>query len=811
MTSPLRFWRRLRLGQKVMIGVLAAIIPLVVLGIQVSSMAGNLLSDQVRTNLGLASSIEAARMEQSMALAESTMDSIAQDKIVISSAAEAAEFSNLDAVTDRLQAYADLTGPRMEESGLVSMSFFLPGDTVPAASFGGGVSATSVLTFQTHAPDDPPRIEAFIADNEPRFTTIRWIGEGNPVTIVSEWSIPRMVIHQDLAGQLGFPIESMLLQGQADGTFVVLTSNNPSQIGTSRTLGVAAPVVGTPEVGDVMRNTASNREAVQAAARMKDQSGWVWLIEADADAVYSNLGTVRTAIVTVFLIAGFLILAVVAVSFRSLARRLGRMNRLADAIASGDLSVRTGDHGMDEIGRLSFAFDNMAQSLSEDIARRERVEAQLAHQATHDPLTGLPNRQHLIDELGILLAEESGEVSALFIDLDGFKEVNDRLGHDAGDELLTRVGDRLRDVLRPGDFVARLGGDEFVIVLKGLGLHEAERTASRVVSALELPFIVLDEEVGISASIGVSSSRDERSAESLLKQADIAMYQAKSMGKGRAVPVTDEALRQVDERLSLVSRLRAAVRADALDLLYSPIADLASGSLLGFEVKVRWHDPERGMIGPADFMALAERSGFATQIDEWVVRQSLAQLARWRDEERPVDDLFMSINLTAQSFVSMRTRTMLVTELTRNSIPPSRIGIEVPESVLAGDGGPLREAFKQYLSMGIPVTIDRFGSDYSNFDRLSRLAIDAVKIDLTLTSDLSSRASNHALVGSLISLARTSGMRVAAAGVDSVQIRDELLELGCTQGQGDWFSSEVDVVGFARLLSSRDLLGFMAN
>ncbi|MEZ5342149.1 MAG: EAL domain-containing protein [Acidimicrobiales bacterium] len=503
-------------------------------------------------------------------------------------------------------------------------------------------------------------------------------------------------------------------------------------------------------------------------------------------------------------------LAVVAFAFRSFARRLERMTRLAEAVAAGDLSVRTGDDRLDELGRLSNAFDDMTQALSVDIARRERVEAQLAYQATHDSLTGLPNRQNLVAELETILRGSDEPVSALFIDLDGFKEVNDRLGHAAGDELLKRVGDRLRDVLRPGDFVARLGGDEFVILLRGLGLIEADRTASRVVGALELPFIVLDEEASISASIGVSSTDSERSAERLLKEADIAMYQAKSLGKGRAIRVTEEALHDVDEQLSLVSALRSAVSNNELELMLWPIADLRNASLVGMEASVRWTDPVRGTIAPAEFLALAERSGFSSLIDEWVVRESLAALAAWRDAGEPVDDLQLSINLTPQSFINQRTRATLVSHIEQYRLDASNIRIEVPEAVLRSDDLPLRDAFKQYRSLGIAITIDRFGSDYSNLDRLPRFAIDAVKIDLGLTADLHNQVSSHALITSLITLAETSGLRVAAAGVDDEVVRDQLLSLGCDSGQGLWFSDIVDRRAFGELLRSRDLLGFLS-
>ena len=807
--SPLHLWRRFRLGQKVMIAVCAACIPLIALGMQVSSMADALLREQLQNNLGLAANIEAARMEQALAFTQTSMNVLVRDDQLVRAAESSAGTLNATETGLLIDDVATQTYARLSDAGLVGLVIYEQGGAAPSVR-AGSVSQEALAARATYNPSVEWQPEAYLAEGLPHLVTIRQVGTAAPLTVVAEWSVPHLLASQNIDSQLGYEADSMLLQIAPDGQYLILSASSPSYIGRTRTIDVSAPVVLEPSVGETRLDRADRPDVVQAAARLDGGSGWIWLIEARQADVYSAMGVVRYAIITVFIGAGLVILAVVAAAFRGFARRLERMTRLAEAVADGDLSVRTGDHRLDELGRLSIAFDDMAQALSQDIARRERVEAQLAYQATHDSLTGLPNRQHLVAELQNVLTESDDTVSALFIDLDGFKEVNDRLGHAAGDELLTRVGERLRDVLRPGDFVARLGGDEFVIMLRGLGLVEADRTASRVVAALELPFIVADEEASISASIGVSSTDTDRSAERLLKEADIAMYQAKSLGKGRAIRVTDEALQSVDDHLSLVAALRAAVNNDQLDLVFWPIADLRSGALTGMEASVRWVDPERGVLAPADFLALAERSGFASLIDEWVIRRALEVLATWRENGLPVGDLQMSINLTAQSFVSQRTRSMLVSQLQRWDIDASSVRIEVPEAVLRADDQPLREAFKQYRSIGTPITIDRFGSDYSNLDRLPRFAIDSVKIDLGVTADLNNKVSSRALITSLITLAHTSGLRVSAAGVDDDRIRTELLELGCEQGQGSWFSDAVDEHSFSELLRSRDLLDFLS-
>ena len=588
---------------------------------------------------------------------------------------------------------------------------------------------------------------------------------GIGVTVVEEWNVAFLASNGLDVETIGETAHSLLAQQQTDGTLLIVHSTNRNLVGQIIKLN-SNPVVGERVVVETLNASTETQQVVQVTTRVPGDPGWISIVEADRSELYFELESVRTRLITVIVAAGVVLLLVVVMGLRGFVRRLEQMTDLAEAVANGDLTVRTGDNHRDELGRFSMAFDDMTQALAEDIARRERVQAQLAYQASHDALTGLPNRNQLVLQLDQMLAETDDLLSCLFVDLDGFKGVNDSLGHAFGDELLVRVGERLRDVLRPSDFLARLGGDEFVIVLRGLGVVDAERLAGRVVAALELPFVVADQEVSISASIGVAGANGGHSTERLIKEADIAMYRAKAQGKGRAVRVTKETMREVDERVSILSQLRDAATNDELELMLWPSCDLRDGSLRGMEAAVRWHHPDRGLIAPSDFMPLAVSSGFSNQIDEWVITRSTELFARWELEGMPVADLELTLNLTPESFVGSRARQLIIAEIDRNRLKTSNFRIEVPEAVLQHGTDALRQVFDGYRAVGIAVTLGRFGSGYSSFDLLPKFAIDAVEIDLHLISDLTNRLSSRALVSSLITLAQTAGLRISAAGVD---------------------------------------------
>ena len=799
------------------LAVFASFLPLLFLGIQVANYSGSLVKDQTLNNLGLVSQVEARRVQGNVESVSEETRSILTSDSVAQLLANQSDANQIAGSNDQLRQQLAQRAVELEPLGLIGLELQVAGGTTERA--GIPMSSQTQQLRLAMGSDELVIAPIYFVEGQPRLAIARrliTVGEeersGAPIaatagssgvgigaTLVSEWDLLEVLGVGLDADELG---ETMILAPNEDGSHTVIFSTAESRLGEVMNL------VGNPSVDQSVVNEVkgfNGEDAVQASARVEGLK-WVAVLEADPDQLFRDLDRIRILQAAVFVGAGLVVIGVLVAALRSFVRRLAEVTVLAEAIADGDLTVRTGDTRFDELGRLSMAFDDMAEALAHDIARRERVEAQLAYQATHDALTGLPNRQQLVEELDRMLVDSEELVSVLFVDLDGFKAVNDRLGHGAGDELLVRVGDRLKSVLRQQDFVARLGGDEFVVVLRGLGLLEAERMAERIVAALELPFIVSDDECQVSASIGVSSANDERSSERLMKEADIAMYRAKALGKGRAVRVTPEALHEVDERISVLGELREAVSNKQFQLMLWPIGDLRTGALLGMEASVRWHHPTRGILTPADFLPLAMNSGFASQIDEWVITECIQQMATWMADGLPVHDLELAFNLTAEMFLAPRSRQLISAELARHKLRPSNFRVEVPETVLRSDGTLLREVFDTFRALGLPVTLDRFGSDYSNLDRLPRFAIDAVKVDLSLIADLSNRLSSRSLVSSLINLAQTAGLRVTAAGIDDDLLREQLVELGCTVGQGRWLSEPLSPEEFADLVRTRYLL-----
>lgn len=787
---------------------MAACLPLVLLGVQVANVASGLLQEQVLGNVALAGQVEADRVESSVKTAVDRIKAVENDPDFVELVSKVGTSETGAAVTqDKLIELMEASFGRLEGDGLVGIQLDITGES--SSRFKGGELQPASSAVQLNIGSDEQLVgDVFLHHGEPRVGITRRVRVGDPsvsMWLITEWDLSVLLEGGiDLADRLDGETRTLLLQPTSAGEYEIIHRSD------SPVVGVAFNLQTNPNAFDPspVRETEdqNGEQIVQASSRVELEPGWISVVEVDQKALYSDLNRVRTSIIGVFVAAGAVILLVVAVAFRGFARRLGRVTILAEAVANGDLTVRTDDHRLDELGRLSLAFDDMTQALAEDIARRERMEAQLAYQATHDSLTGLPNRHQLVTELDEALIGSDEVLSVLFVDLDGFKAVNDRYGHGAGDDLLVRVAERLRDVLRPGDFVARLGGDEFVIVLRGLGMADAERLASRVVSVLEMPFIAGGVEVSISASIGVASGTAERSSERLLKQADVAMYRAKAMGKGRAVRVSEENLQANEAKLSIVTEMRDAIDNNELELMMWPVADLRTNKVLGMETTVRWASPERGLVLPAEFLPIARDAGFGADIDHWAIKESLSCLARWRNQGIDVEGLETSINLTPESFLDPRSHQIIATELGRHGFRAANLRVEVQESVLRGDADVLKRTFDTYRAVGMPVTLDRFGSEYTHLDRVTRFAIDAVKIDLALITELGGRSTSKALVTSLIALANTAGLRVSAAGVDDEGLREELLEMGCLTGQGLWLASALTPSQFGELLKAREYI-----
>ena len=434
----------------------------------------------------------------------------------------------------------------------------------------------------------------------------------------------------------------------------------------------------------------------------------------------------------------------------------------------------------------------------------ERVEAQqsLAHLARHDPLTGLPNRAALLEELGRGMARAARRermVAVLFVDLDGFKLVNDSLGHAVGDEVLVAVADRFTKLLRTGDLLARLGGDEFTVIVEDIDdASEPVALAERLVNAMRTPLEIAGRRHVVTASIGIAISRPgDRDAADLLRQADLAMYRAKEQGKGR-YEVFDQGLaRRARRRLDVEAELRAAIDGDALELRYQPEMDIVADRIIGMEALVRWRHPGRGLLGPAEFIDVAEESDLILHLGRFVLDSACATAARWSSEfgDRAPE---MSVNVSARQLHDPDFLDDVRGALRVHSLEPRLLRLEITESVLADSAAPA--LLSELQQMGVRVAIDDFGTGYSSLSYLDRLPVDVVKIDRSFLAPVLSPDDRAPVVEATLAMARSLGLQVVAEGVETPTHVALLLRLGCHRAQGFFFGRPALADAAERLL-----------
>lgn len=446
-------------------------------------------------------------------------------------------------------------------------------------------------------------------------------------------------------------------------------------------------------------------------------------------------------------------------------------------------------------GALGASLRTAVGRLAESLAEREEYRQRLAHEAAHDGLTGLANRTASINELASALARvrrSGSDLAVLFIDLDEFKPVNDRLGHSAGDRVLRSVAQRIGAAVREGDHVGRLGGDEFVVIAEPVAdLDEAVLIAERILAEIARPVSVGSTQITPAASIGIAlGCSADLSADEIIRDADLAVYQAKSLGRGR-IEICDAELRKsLEHRATVETKLRAAIAANELVLHYQTVTEAHTGLAVSLEALVRWVRPDGTLVPPDDFIPIAERSDLILDVDRWVLDRAAAQMASWQDHPQ-LGHLPVAVNLSARHLCAPTLMSDVLGALERHGVAPDRLILEITESALLGDLDRAARRLSELRSRGIRVAIDDFGTGYTSLAHLRRLPVDVLKIDRSFVSNLD-RSDDRSLVKLIVETGHLLGVSVTAEGVETFEQADLLAELGSDHLQGYRFSRPLE-------------------
>ncbi|MEY2417214.1 MAG: hypothetical protein QOH53_2548, partial [Ilumatobacteraceae bacterium] len=456
----------------------------------------------------------------------------------------------------------------------------------------------------------------------------------------------------------------------------------------------------------------------------------------------------------------------------------------------------------DEAGEPEYFFVQL-----QDITGRKMTEQELAHQALHDTLTGLPNRALLEDRLihGLAGSRRRGsQLGVMFLDIDQFKMVNDSLGHSAGDDLLRQAAERIAGAIRPGDTVARFGGDEFVVVCDDVSAIETERVAERVLRALSLPMHLVNQEMHVSASLGIALADEHATPESLLRDSDSAMYRAKERGRGR-IEMFDETLRlNAKRRLATASALHRALEREEFVVYYQPVVDLTTGAMVSAEALVRWKHPEHGMVTPDEFISLAEETGLIVPIGAHVLQQACEDLADWQRllaSSGSDSTLSIAVNLSVRQMLAPGIAELVADVLARTGVPPGDLCLELTESVFMQDVDYFGRTLASLKEIGVHLSIDDFGTGYSSLSYLKRFPVDGVKVDRVFVDGLGTDPHDTALVAAIVALASALDLQVTAEGVETHEQLLELKSLGVPRAQGYFLDRPMAAVEISRRIA----------
>jgi diguanylate cyclase (GGDEF)-like protein len=440
-----------------------------------------------------------------------------------------------------------------------------------------------------------------------------------------------------------------------------------------------------------------------------------------------------------------------------------------------------------------------AQLAKSMFARLKRASDTLAYEAKHDALSGLPNRVSMVHHIESVLhrsraKDGSQRAVAAYIDIDRFKDINDTLGHEAGDQLIRAVGQRLQARLRPEDFLSRFGGDEFAILSLPVGLEGAHVFADRIAQAFASPFSIGGQKIRVTASVGLAVAPDNGlTAEELMRHADIALYEAKSQGRDCAVFFSNEMAQRVEHHRSIELELRTALEANQLRLHYQPIVSCGTGMIVGVEALLRWYHPVHGEISPVDFIPIAESSGLLPELGEWVLDQAMADSKRWPGLE-------IAVNLSPVQFRHVDLVGVLGTLVAKHGVAPDRLVLEITEGVLLEASERMRSLFNLIRAMGFKTALDDFGTRYSSLAYLCNFNFDKIKIDRSFVSRMFEDDTSKAIVRSVVKLGRALDVDIVAEGIENELEAVTMTEFGCTEMQGFYFSTPISAEEISKLL-----------
>jgi diguanylate cyclase (GGDEF)-like protein len=450
----------------------------------------------------------------------------------------------------------------------------------------------------------------------------------------------------------------------------------------------------------------------------------------------------------------------------------------------------------------------MMLALSNQIVQfhqRKQAEAQIAYQAFHDILTGLPNRRLFHDRLKVALARGQRhhyQIAVLFIDLDNFKFINDSLGHEEGDRLLVEIAERLRKCVRTCDTVARLAGDEFTVLIENLAASEdVTVVAERIVTQLQAPVLLQEQEVFVTASVGIAlSSETITNPHTLLQNADTAMYEAKAKGKSGYLLFDKRMNDRVVERMELETGLRRALEQEEFRLDYQPIVELETGNIVGAEALLRWEHPKLGIVPPIKFIPLAEETGHIVSIGEWALRAACRQAKRWQRQISANSPFTLSVNLSVRQLLKPGMVEMVAATLKETDLAPAHLKIEITENVMVADIDTILSALNALKSLGVQLALDDFGTGYSSLASLQRLPLDTVKLDRAFVARLGDKVQPAAIILSIVRMCRALNMTVTGEGIETEDQLAQLQALQCDHGQGYLFSRPLTDTAFGELL-----------